>query len=223
MTLINHHPGDDLLVAYAAGSLDEGLSLMVATHLALCPPCRRKVADAEAMGAALVDEMPPEAMADDALKAILARLDERAPAPTSKPALPRRPVFDARTRAVVPQPLRSYLGASLDALPWRALGPTVRTVELPTQGAKARLFRIKPGAALPQHSHNGAEYTLVLAGGFSDEVGSFARGDVASADESLLHQPVADPGEPCICLAVTDAPLRFTGVVPRLMQPFFGI
>lgn len=220
MNRIIHHPGDDLLVAYAAGSLDEGLSLMVATHLALCPDCRSKVAAAEAMGGALVDDMAPAPLADDALDALLARLDEPEPAPLP---LPRRPTHDARTRTVVPEPLRSYLSASLDSLPWRSMGPFVRSVELPVSGAKARLFRIKPGAAMPQHSHTGMEYTLVLAGGFSDEIGSFARGDVACADETLLHQPVADPGEPCLCLAVTDAPLRFTGVVPRLMQPFFGI
>ncbi|SOD90317.1 ChrR family anti-sigma-E factor [Caenispirillum bisanense] len=221
MSTIKHHPGDDLLVAYAAGSLDEGLSLMVATHLALCPACRTKVTAAESMGAALVDEMPPEPLAEDALKSILARLDEPEPAPPPPPAPPTQ--VDETTLRTIPEPLRSYLSGNLDALPWRSLGPAVRSVELPTQGAKARLFRIKPGAALPEHSHNGAEYTLVLAGGFSDEVGSFARGDVACADETLLHQPIADPGEPCLCLAVTDAPLRFTGVVPRLMAPFFGI
>lgn len=222
MTMIMHHPGDDLLVAYAAGSLDEGLALMVATHMALCPACRHRVTEAESMGGALIEDMAPEGLSDGALSAILARLDEPEPPPPPKPVEPAA-TCDARTLRVVPQPLRSYLGGSLDALPWRSLGPTVKSVELPTSGAKARLFRIKPGAAMPQHSHNGAEYTLVLAGGFSDEVGSFARGDVACADQSLLHQPVADPGEPCLCLAVTDAPLRFTGLVPRLIAPFFGM
>lgn len=219
MTNIQHHPGEDLLVAYAAGSLDEGLSLMVATHIALCPDCRRRVSAAESVGGALVEDVEPVAMNDDALASVLARLDEPDPVDLREPG----PAMDDATRRLIPEPLRSYLPANLDSLPWRSLGPTVKSIELGTSGAKARLFRIKPGAAMPQHSHNAPEYTMVLAGGFSDHQGSYARGDVACADETLLHQPVADPGEPCLCLAVTDAPLRFTGVVPKLLQPFFGI
>ncbi|WP_404379105.1 ChrR family anti-sigma-E factor [Caenispirillum salinarum] len=220
MTKIHHHPGDDLLVAYAAGSLDEGLSLMVATHSALCPTCRARVAEAEEIGGVLVEDMEPELLSEDSLAAVMARLDEPEPVPMVRPA----PRVDDATRTLIPEPLRSYLKGGIDSLPWRSMGPAVKGLDLPVSGtSKARLFRIKPGAAMPQHSHNGPEYTMVLAGGFSDEMGSFVRGDVACADESMLHQPVADEGEPCLCLAVTDAPLRFTGMVPRLFQPFFGI
>jgi putative transcriptional regulator len=34
---------------------------------------------------------------------------------------------------------------------------------------------------------------------------------------------VAEEGEDCICLAVTDAPLRFKSLIPRLAQPLFRI
>ena len=87
----------------------------------------------------------------------------------------------------------------------------------------SRLMRIKSGTAMPTHTHEGCELTLVLAGGFSDENGHFLRGDVAEADPSVTHQPVADPGEDCLCLAVTDAPLRLTGAFGRLLNPFLHI
>jgi len=77
---------------------------------------------------------------------------------------------------------------------------------------------VKAGAALPQHTHEGAEYTLLLTGGFSDETGHYRRGDVAIADPSIDHRPVADEGEDCICLAVTDAPLRLTGRFGRYLN-----
>jgi len=51
---------------------------------------------------------------------------------------------------------------------------------------------------------------------FADDSGRFARGDVETADADLVHQPVAEPGEDCICLAVTDAPLRFRSPLARL-------
>ena len=51
----------------------------------------------------------------------------------------------------------------------------------------------------------------------------YARGDVEIADGDLEHVPVAEPGEDCICLAATDAPLRFKAMIPRLAQPFMRI
>ena len=76
---------------------------------------------------------------------------------------------------------------------------------------------------MPDHSHNGLELTLVLQGSFSDATGRFGVGDLEIADEDLEHTPVADPGDACICLAATDAPLRFRAIVPRLLQPLFRI
>lgn len=49
--------------------------------------------------------------------------------------------------------------------------------------------------------------TMVLAGGYTDEFGSYARGDVETAEGAQVHQPVADAGEPCICLTVTRGAL----------------
>ncbi len=87
----------------------------------------------------------------------------------------------------------------------------------------ARLLSIPPGRAVPDHSHNGLELTLVLQGAFSDETGCFGVGDLELADQSLEHTPVADDGAECICLAATDAPLRFSSLIPSLLQPIFRI
>ncbi|HYD98947.1 MAG TPA: ChrR family anti-sigma-E factor, partial [Alphaproteobacteria bacterium] len=86
--------------------------------------------------------------------------------------------------------------------------------------AKARLLRVHAGTAMPQHTHDGEELTLVLCGAFRDETGRYARGDLAVTDSEIDHQPVAEPGEACICLAVTDAPLRLTGRFMRFLNPF---
>ena len=67
------------------------------------------------------------------------------------------------------------------------------------------------------------ELTLVLQGAFRDEQDRFGRGDVEVANENLHHTPVAEDGIECICLAATDAPLRFKGIIPRIAQKFIGI
>jgi putative transcriptional regulator len=63
----------------------------------------------------------------------------------------------------------------------------------------------------------------VLQGAFRDDAQRFARGDIEIADQADQHTPVAEAGEDCICLAVTDAPLRFNAMIPRLLQPIFRI
>jgi putative transcriptional regulator len=49
------------------------------------------------------------------------------------------------------------------------------------------------------------------------------RGDVAVADSSVDHCPVADRGEDCYCFAVNDAPIRLTGRAMRFLNPFIRI
>lgn len=76
---------------------------------------------------------------------------------------------------------------------------------------------------MPDHGHRGLELTLVLQGSFADEVDHFGRGDIEIAGDDLDHQPVAGTEADCICLTATDAPLRFNGLIPRIVQPFLKI
>jgi len=218
---INHHPSHDLLLAYAAGDIGEAWSLAIATHMALCPDCRRVVRDAEAIGGALIDEIVPERLASDAL---LKTLAYAATVEANPAAVSKRSRVDG-ARPILPQPLRDYAGGDVDALRWRRLGrgpfhiPLIKS----QSGEVARLLKIPAGQSVPEHGHNGIELTLVLSGSFTDKISRFGRGDLETADPELVHQPIAEAGEDCVCLAVTDAPLRFRSPLARLVQPFIGI
>jgi len=218
---IQHHPDDELLVSYASGELAEAWSILIATHSALCPSCRDKVRAAEAVGGALVADSEPADMSVDALEATLAR----ATAPVTVQSAARPVVSSQNPSPVLPQPLRDYAGGDLDSLRWKRLGRGAYHIPLVSgRGAPtARLIRIPAGNHVPEHGHNGLELTMVLQGSFMDGDTQFSAGDVETADSDLEHQPVAAPGQDCICLAVTDAPLRFRGPVARLVQPFIGI
>jgi putative transcriptional regulator len=128
----------------------------------------------------------------------------------------------AKPHSVYPAPLMELLKNKPPR--WRSLGLGMKQAILSAdEGGSLRLLHIPAGQAVPDHGHNGMELTLVLQGSFSDETGRFARGDLEVADEDLEHTPVADAGDPCICLAATDAPLRFNSLMPRLFQPIFRI
>jgi len=211
-----HHPEAELLVDYAAGALGEAESLVVATHLALCPDCRHEVERFEAVGGAMLQEIEPAALSAASRDAVMARLDDVIAAP--EVAAARRTPPEALAGLKLPQPLRSYLG---EAGPnWRRVIAGLAEHQLLAGPHRAVLLRIDPSVAMPTHTHRGREHTLVLAGGFTDAAGHYLRGDFRSTDPSITHQPVADPGEPCICLAITTAPLRLTGRLARLLNPF---
>lgn len=216
---VEHHVGADLLLAYGAGTLDEATSLLVATHLALCPACRADLELAEAVGGALIDAAPVDTTVDESLlKAMTRRPGREDGAGATARAAPPGPFL-------LPRPLRDYAGGDAAGLGWRAVGGGIRQVPLKTAGvgATARLLSIPAGHSVPDHGHLGFEATLVLAGSFYDRGAWYRRGDVDTADAAVVHRPVAGPEEDCICLAVTDAPLKFRTPIPRLLQLFHGI
>jgi putative transcriptional regulator len=217
MHQISHHLTDSLLMAYAADALPEAFSLTVATHISMCDECRARLGAFESLGGAVLERSEAVAMAEDSLSDTLARIRGGAPV-RDRPAPPRK------ARGVLPAPLRDYVGGDLDAVRWRPIGMGVKQAILPTsREASARLLYIPAGAAVPDHGHRGTELTLVLQGAFVDETDRFGPGDIEVADEDMHHMPVADIGDDCICLAATDAPLRFRGMIPRLAQPFLRI
>ncbi len=213
---IKHHLTDALLMGYSAGALPEAFDLMVATHLSLCDDCRARAESFDAVGGVLLEDNQTEIEMDaPSLADTMAMIKQGAPRPRGPEPTPCK---------ILPAPLSAYAGGDLSKVKWRSIGMGVKQAILATSPeATARLLYIPAGAAVPDHGHRGMELTMVLQGAFSDEVDRFGRGDVEIADEDLEHMPVADIGEDCICLAVTDAPLRFNSLMPRLFQPFFRI
>ncbi len=212
---IRHHISDPVLMAYAAGELAEAFNLLVATHVSMCDNCRAQLVAFEALGGAVIDTQDEVALSGSSLDATLARL-ELLPQATARAR--------SRSRGIFPAPLADYIGTDLASVGWTALGAGVRQAILPTdRRATARLLYIPAGARMPDHGHRGLEMTLVLQGAFADQTDRFGPGDIEFADEGMEHTPVAEAGMDCICLAATDAPLRFNGLVPRLVQSWFRI
>ncbi|MEO1733230.1 MAG: ChrR family anti-sigma-E factor [Pseudomonadota bacterium] len=204
-------------MAYSAGTLPEAFNLMVASHVSLCDECRARVETFDMLGGAVLDEPVSNgvSLSDGSLDATLALIAG---------GLAIEPRISHRRDSILPTPLQEYVGGSLTDVNWRPIGMGVKQAILPTSSdASARLLYIPAGAAMPDHGHKGIELTMVLQGAFSDEHDTFERGDVEIADEHIHHTPVADISEDCICLAVSDAPLQFKSLLPKIAQPFLRI
>jgi putative transcriptional regulator len=215
---IAHHADDATLMSYAAGTLPEALSAVVATHVAMCPRCRKDVAMMEGLGAVLITALPGVPMTTPPLRApaqVESRRDEGAH------------VLDAIERAGdVPAPLSRLVGSDLSSVQWKRLGLGVWHVPLPlSEGAKGdlRLIKVAPGQAMPEHGHGGSELSLILAGSYTDEIGEFRIGDLADLDDEVEHKPMADRKTGCICLIASEEKARFKGIFARIVQPFVGM
>lgn len=221
---IKHHLSDELLMAYSAGQLPEAFSLVVATHVSLCDECRARLAAYDAVGGAVLEESGDVAMSPGSLAATMKMIRARAAEGVGPEAATNTLVAPRHVVQVFPAPLRDYVGGDLDAVRWRPVGGGVRQAILPTaRDARVRLLYIPAGVAVPDHGHGGTELTQVLRGAFRDETDHFGPGDIEIATEDTRHTPIAEPGEDCICLAATDAPLKFKGLLPKIAQPFFRI
>jgi putative transcriptional regulator len=212
---VRHHPPDVLLTAFAAGTLDLGQHVAIATHLATCPRCRSWVRSMEAVGGAVLAALPASAMSSDALSRVVARLERPEP-PVDRAAPPPLPALDDTTR--LPAFIRGY---RMKDWTWIAPRAHLRPIVLP-EPSDTRVFLLRSGAGtkMLQHSHTGLEMTCVLSGAFSHEGGRYAAGDFDLGDESVDHQPMVDADGECICLVAMQGDLRLNGWLGRLMQPF---
>ena len=214
MTIV-HHLDDATILAYAAGTLGEALSVAAACHISMCSECRTAVRKAEALGGEILDDLQSSAVSDVCRAATLGRLNDMIAA---------KPAF---VKSEMPSPLQRLLGGQDFAqLRWRKKAPGVAVYELPlSKNAKGslKLLSIAPGMTMLEHGHGGEELTLVLKGAFKDKVGRFVRGDIADLDQDTEHCPIIEEGETCICLYATEAPSHYKTWIGRLLQPILGI
>jgi putative transcriptional regulator len=226
--MIRHHPPLEVLLDFAAGSLREPAALVVAAHADLCAGCREEIAAFEGIGGEMLAQIEPASMSENALETAMTRLDAlecltSAAAHASAPAT-ATPASEAATAIadLIPPAVRAHLGGDLSRLVWRRVGGLFDEIKLPisVKAYKASLMRLKPGSTVPVHTHRGQEYTLVLAGGFRENGSQYGVGDFTLRDASDVHRLVVDDDEECVCLVVLDAPIKFTGMVGKLVNPF---
>jgi putative transcriptional regulator len=216
---VNHHPDITTLMAFSAGTLDEPYAAVIATHLAMSEGGRESLRHINTIGGALLNAEPEAELADGSLDRLMDALgdDDR---------IDVTPHDERQSDGAVPLPLQRYLPNGLDGVRWKWTGPGVATADLVWGNdgrSRLMLLRVGAGRPVPEHGHGGQELTLILSGAYRDRFGVFAKGDIADHDEDVEHQPIAEPGDDCICLVAVDAKLTFRGRLMRALQPLFGL
>ena len=125
--------------------------------------------------------------------------------------------LDGRT-FTLPRTLHRYIDktgnwSSLVGKLWQA------PVDLGNQGVANFIF-MGSGGSVPEHTHRGTEYTLVIDGEFSDGLSRYDTGDFIFMDGEKTHTPKAEGKEGCLVFSIVAQPLHFTSGLARLLNPF---
>lgn len=217
-----------LLMDYAAGTASPAVSLLMASHLTMNGEGRSSFDLMQSVGGALLDDIAGDPLEHISVDSVLARIDEADDAHalnTSAPLLPQAqragtpPTFHDD---VLPAPLRDAQAIAGGDQRWRRLGYGVATARLAVSNERERahLLWAKGGTGIATHRHVGHEIVLVLQGAFLDDGIRYGPGDVAVCEDGSVHTPRIDDGEDCVCLAVTEAPVHFTGLTGLILNRF---
>lgn len=200
---------DTLLLEHAQGTLPHALEVLLSTHVELNPDARAKVQVLHAaLGHGLQHTAPTELSAG-ALDAVLARLDQPPPAPVSAPDVD------------LPRALWPYA----HGVRWQTMVPgRVHQLPLPVWwgDTQVAVVRMRPGFRVPTHTHHGAEFNLVLEGGFTDMGEELRTGQLCTRGPEHEHDVQIHDDGPCIVLVVRQGALIPRSPMAHLASWFTG-
>jgi len=212
----------DAVTDYAAGNLSPAKHALMACALELNPDLAEAAAFETHIAASLMSEMRPSTLSPFLIGETLAKLP--APHPAQLAANDMEVELPLSTK-----PLENLLKQkSLQALKWKSVLPGIAVHNL-LSSRKSRgrerlyLFRAKGGMQMPEHSHVGEEWTLILSGSYVSDDIRYSRGNLHIADETIEHAPRAEEGEDCICLVVMRGPPVMKSFFPKILQKVVGV
>lgn len=154
---------DHWLGAYAAGQLPVGLSLMIASHVDMCPELSPKLLHFETVGAALLEDFEDgPKVSQDMLTDLLNRIEVQE---ASFPDLHDQEAENelGNKQELFPLPVQQFLGHGFDQARWRFAGPGSVISHLWQDENQGRLwmFRSKGGTVTLIAELNGPSFYKV--------------------------------------------------------------
>lgn len=244
---MKHHPDIKLLLSYASGQLSPALSLAIGLHVQHCEVCQQLVHEFEMIGGEMLDVLPDAEVSPNGFNQLLKSIesDELSKVqqvtdtdqaainqPSTHPAFLDKASIDkalmekeSMQHAVIAESEHSIFKTlqkqQFDDLNWEKITGRIRkaTIAMNDSIYEVSVLKLAANTKIPKHTHCGSEYTLVLQGDFKDKASRYGPGEFVYQDESHEHQPIAGK-EGCVCLTVTDGPMKFTGTFGAVFNWF---
>ena len=211
---------DDIITEYAAGKLSPAKHIIVACQSEIAKSVAERVAFQEEVAALMLEDTESQSLSPLFMGNVLASLPAQERANENE--------IEHPVDGLAPKSLRHMLGHGLKDMKWKSLVPGVAVHDIlgnrkTKEGDRLYLLKAKGGMRMPDHSHTGEEWSLILTGSYTVGGKRFTRGDLHIEDETETHAPHIDEGEDCICLVMTQGPLKMQGWLPKVVKRVVGI
>ena len=154
-----HHPTTEMLLEFAASTLDTAASICVSAHLHFCPKCRAELQNLSVIGAQLMAETQSEEV-DDALSAVMEKIDAMPSETTHKQ--------EATAEGAYPNCVEKLISNAPRAPVWKRLSKSVNIARLFTGQNKYEVAFIKyvpavkhPSMTIMAQVHSGTSGLLL--------------------------------------------------------------
>ncbi|QJR82125.1 anti-sigma factor [Alteromonas pelagimontana] len=221
--MIKFHPGPEQLTRFVEGTLLPVESIMVSAHCDMCRKCRDDI-DKETARIAENEFLFADEGNVPSLETMLAQITEL-PASTqlvvsTSQVHPTAIELDGKSFPL-PATLHRFISktgnwSSLVGRLWQA------PVSFGHSGV-ANFIYMGKGGGVPEHTHQGIEYSLVISGEFSDNLNTYRKGDFLCFRDDQTHAPHSQVDEGCLMLTVLDRPVQFTSGIVSLLNPFSAL
>ena len=224
--MANFHPSDNELVEFSAGNTDWALSICISAHIELCPCCARKLRSFNRIGGTTLEASSKVAVSTDCLNKLLTKIkttEEHGPLLNTNLGKAVSDKCPDKNLRDLPPVIQKIVPAD-KRLQWKRVAPALYEAQLTTGQNKYEVcfHKIKRGGKVAEHDHGGTEITLVLRGSFSDEHGTYQAGDYLVREAGQGDRPLAAQNQDCLCLSVIEAPVKLTGLMGKMINPFLG-
>ena len=215
------HPSSEMLLNHAMGNTTEVESLIILGHVAYCPECKAELAKYESIGGTYLNNNDTVDVSDGLLDKVLQKIqnvEQVANESNFTDYKINSSLLDEPIR--IPSFISAYLKNKGNTSTWNTTLNNVRytNLDLSDSTITGKFLEIPHGRSMPRHGHEGSEATLVLHGGYSDERGSYHKGDLIIANDSEVHSPVSSSKTGCLCLVIYSGSLRFKGILGSLLN-----
>lgn len=214
----SHHPPSELLKNFTEGSLDGSLASVISAHIEHCSSCQKYVykIEQELSSSAFASVPPPVSTID--LNEAWNKLSSQMNEPTNiKPRAQSEITLDGMTFYLP----RSLHKMAAKPLKWMAFGRGGKLCRLGHENGRSLfLIYLSANEEVPLHSHEGPEYSYVVAGNYSADGIQFDTGDFSISNKEIIHAPKAGSDDGCLLLSSVDKRLNY---LHGWLKPFNGL
>ncbi len=217
--MISFHPKRIDLQSFTAGNCQPGMALMISAHVEMCPQSRCDCLDiqSELAGELLIQPNHDEPLNNQ----YISMMSEITCLPIAKNFVKECDDTSIELDGKffeLPRTLRRHVKntgnwSRLVGKLWQA------PVDLGEIG-RANFMYMEKGGRVPEHTHKGTEFTLVVNGQYGDGISEYESGDFTVMNSEHNHFPHSQTDDGCLVFTIIDQPLHFTSGIARLLNPF---